>query len=372
MPPRRTYYEVLGVAPTAPLDDIKRQYRRLAKRYHPDVAGAADPADAHAAFVRITEAYDILSDPARREAYDRELRLAERSRADSTAAPANPSRAAAGPAAPRPAAQAQARPDVSRRLVDARLNFMRGRWREALAACEEIARLDPKNAAVYSLMGDIHRALSHPDDAIHAYTMAVQLNPDSPSDMAKLNALFRREERSTHVRERVLPQAQRATAAIGWVVVGLLLLLPRIYKGNRVGFWPVTEWTDNLLLGMLVTAFLVGFLVTMTGFVSRMDDEFLSSSVRSGHGGVPVGLLVGVAAILFFPLAVAYYLVVVAMAETSSRSMVRVLVLTAAEVALFALTVPDAAVQTLVFGGNVVFPCMVMGSFAGGFFREPW
>jgi molecular chaperone DnaJ len=63
------YYEVLGVARGATEDDIKRAYRQLARRHHPDVAE-----DKHAAedrFKTINEAYEVLSDPERRRMYDR-------------------------------------------------------------------------------------------------------------------------------------------------------------------------------------------------------------------------------------------------------------------------------------------------------------
>jgi molecular chaperone DnaJ len=61
-------YAVLGLAPGASIADIKRAYRRLARRYHPGI----NPGDraAEALFQRITEAYETLTDPARREQYD--------------------------------------------------------------------------------------------------------------------------------------------------------------------------------------------------------------------------------------------------------------------------------------------------------------
>ncbi len=63
----RDYYEILGVERGASQDDIKRAYRRLARKYHPDVSKEAD-ADAH--FKEIGEAYEVLKDPEKRAAYD--------------------------------------------------------------------------------------------------------------------------------------------------------------------------------------------------------------------------------------------------------------------------------------------------------------
>jgi molecular chaperone DnaJ len=67
----RDYYDVLGVSPDAGADEIKRAYRQLARRYHPDISGD----DRGAAFLEVSRAYDVLSDPARRRSYDRGLRL---------------------------------------------------------------------------------------------------------------------------------------------------------------------------------------------------------------------------------------------------------------------------------------------------------
>jgi len=63
------YYEVLGVGRDATQDDIKKAFRRLARETHPD-ANPNDP-EAEARFRQIAEAYEVLSDPQRRGAYDR-------------------------------------------------------------------------------------------------------------------------------------------------------------------------------------------------------------------------------------------------------------------------------------------------------------
>lgn len=64
---KRDYYEVLGLTKSASEDDIKKAYRKLAKKYHPDVNKAAD---AEAKFKEINEAYEVLSDPQKKATYD--------------------------------------------------------------------------------------------------------------------------------------------------------------------------------------------------------------------------------------------------------------------------------------------------------------
>ncbi|RZF24536.1 J domain-containing protein [Paraburkholderia sp. UYCP14C] len=64
----KDYYAILGVERTAAQDDIKRAYRKLARKYHPDVSKHADAEDR---FKELGEAYEVLKDPEKRAAYDR-------------------------------------------------------------------------------------------------------------------------------------------------------------------------------------------------------------------------------------------------------------------------------------------------------------
>jgi len=69
------FYEVLGVERTSSDDEIKKSYRKLAMTYHPDRNNGSKEAEER--FKEITEAYDVLSDPQRRRAYNDELRRVE-------------------------------------------------------------------------------------------------------------------------------------------------------------------------------------------------------------------------------------------------------------------------------------------------------
>ncbi len=68
MPTARDYYEVLGIAKTSDGEEIKRAYRRLAMKYHPD-RNPGD-ADAEKSFKECAEAYEVLSDDQKRKIYD--------------------------------------------------------------------------------------------------------------------------------------------------------------------------------------------------------------------------------------------------------------------------------------------------------------
>src|ERR1019366_7877201 len=66
--PKKDYYEILGVKKSASADDIRKAFRKLARKYHPDV----NPGDksAEEKFKTLSEAKDVLSDPKKRKIYD--------------------------------------------------------------------------------------------------------------------------------------------------------------------------------------------------------------------------------------------------------------------------------------------------------------
>src|SRR6476660_9616804 len=68
MPSNQDYYGTLGVSKDAPTDEIRKSYRKLERKYHPDL----NPGDKSAEdrFKNVQEAYDVLSDAKKRQMYD--------------------------------------------------------------------------------------------------------------------------------------------------------------------------------------------------------------------------------------------------------------------------------------------------------------
>ena len=69
MAERPDYYKILGVGKNASDEEIKKSYRKLARQYHPDRNSGDKKAEER--FKEISQAYDVLSDPEKRKAYDR-------------------------------------------------------------------------------------------------------------------------------------------------------------------------------------------------------------------------------------------------------------------------------------------------------------
>jgi curved DNA-binding protein len=65
------YYKILGVERSATEKEIKTAYRKLARKWHPDLHPSDKKKEAEEQFKRINEAYEVLSDPEKRDKYDR-------------------------------------------------------------------------------------------------------------------------------------------------------------------------------------------------------------------------------------------------------------------------------------------------------------
>jgi molecular chaperone DnaJ len=107
--PQDDYYELLGITPDADDADLRRAWREVAKRWHPDRAGA----DTTFIFQKLLAAYNVISDPRARAAYDRERGIKPRA---PEARPSEPSEA--------PARRA---PGVMIRRLSGPLNALLGR-----------------------------------------------------------------------------------------------------------------------------------------------------------------------------------------------------------------------------------------------------
>jgi curved DNA-binding protein CbpA len=215
---QRDYYEVLGVAHDAPQDLIKKKYRELARKFHPDVV--ADKTLGVKVFSQINQAYTVLSDAEKRARYNLTLE-AERSRGTAVgrppraaAAPTGPVRSAAAMPRPKPAqwtgastpngsgsaqlsgintaashAPQASAANVARLLADAESAMIQNRFVSVRQACEAVLRMDPRQPQALALLGDALVQLGRHEDAARVYRQALQVAPSSLLQ-AKLNRVL--------------------------------------------------------------------------------------------------------------------------------------------------------------------------------------
>ncbi len=400
----KTHYEVLGLAQDASPDEIKRRFRELALKYHPD--RNRDRPEFHELFIRINGAYEVLNDPNRRAAYDLNLRDEARRAAarKATAPPPPPGRP--GPARPngahaRPGGPMNGAPpgpvgaatqrereklrlELHRLLEDAKLSYARGHLREAQRTCEDILRIARVGAA-HDILGDIAMRQGRVDEAVEHYTVAAQMSRHPGMILSKLNrAVAIRSGAGTGMhappagsRGPLAPAARNgyrmAALAFGFSLILFLMLWGHSVDRTALG-WPlVPHWTLSHLCVLGLDGLLAGLALAAGIWIRPFDEELFYSSLGPRGRGVPLGLLLGFLAALSMPLALLVYIGSAAFQGAVSRSLITVFAVASALTFAFTFFSPsDAQTETLLFGGNVLFLGMLVGWFIGDLFRPSW
>lgn len=127
------YYSILEVWPTASVEEIKKNYFRLAKLYHPDAAG--DTPENRERFKVINEAYGILSDSGKRASYDESIRQSR------------------GPSKDAFAIQEKDRRSATLSFTQAKEAMRSGRFDKAALLFKAAVKYDPLNPAYHSWYG---------------------------------------------------------------------------------------------------------------------------------------------------------------------------------------------------------------------------
>ncbi|MGO8670869.1 MAG: DnaJ domain-containing protein, partial [Capsulimonadaceae bacterium] len=163
---QRNFYEVLGLSPAATADDIKKRYRELARKFHPDLV--EDKVLGQRIFTQINQAYRTLSDPDRRSQYDASLRAPRPKQTGSASTVIREPGPIAGASG---AAQRATRPtiDIEGLLRQADRAMMQGNSTEAQSLCEKILKEEPESAPAYSILGDALAQVHKNTEAIAAY-----------------------------------------------------------------------------------------------------------------------------------------------------------------------------------------------------------
>ena len=332
-------YRILGVPVGASPSDIKQAYRRLVRRYHPDESRLQD---AHEKFVRLARAYQILSDPAARADWDR--------RAGYQFSPEEVS------VGPHPAERVPV-PDL---LAAAERALREGRLQRAKVLCAEALERNPLNPDVYVLLGDVFRAGGKEEIARDMYAEARRLGRTARTPAAPRTPVDRE------------PTARPVTApAVRWrLVMGASALVAvSLYVPLRLGPPPEGRFPWAAIVTGLVDALLLGASLVAAGVLRSFDDELVAETAGIGSQELPLGLLLGVAGLVWPPVAFALYLAVGWFMGSLSKSVLLVFATTAVLAGIAALFAGDAAWRVFFPGVNVLYFGVLAGWAVGDAFR---
>lgn len=396
----KTHYEILGLNPEAPPEQVKKRYRELARQYHPDLH--PEHPEYHAVFLRINQAFEVLSDATRRATYDLDLRAEARRKTErqsgSFGAAAGP-RAAGGNGAARrgtPGAaagagrettarrEAERRRQMAARLLDeARVSYSRGYLKQAQRLCEE-ALQSVHHGGAYDLLGDIYTRQGKLEQAMQNYALAAQLIPNNGLIMAKFNrteAQIRgkglRGGTAPRANVRVLAPLARLSYKLTVTSLGAAIILFLIFWWPSFRDasleWPfITHWTVSQLAFTGLVGLLAGMVLASSAWLRPFEGE-LCPWLGNPRRVIPLNLILGLFATVFLPLAFVAYLSIGYVYGAFSSSVLLLFGTAAALACGFAFAAPpQAQTETLLFGGNLLFVTMLCGWFIGDIFRPSW
>lgn len=351
-------YGVLGVSRDVTREELKRRYRQLVRQYHPDVA--ADPEAAHERFIAIVEAYQTLSDPVRRRAYD--------------------ALQASSPPPP------QTRSDQIQRQIDdwfrhAIHRFEQGDLNGAAAQCRKILALDPRHGAAHALLGDVYAQRQEWDQALAAYSSAVAAAPRNAVYAGKLREAAEQGQRARQAverRERMAEQRRRAIEALNArhelmpyasivLLAWLVLLLAWSYAAPGAPPFDGFPLPTRLALAALGAGLLTGLVLGLLR-LPRVPDE----PAPAGHQARTVAFALGLLSLGSFYLSAAAYCVLAVVRARLTPGLAAAFgaaVLCVAMLAGLTLLAPNEARELvkpmLLWSGNLVFPMTLVGAAVG-------
>lgn len=330
--------------------EIRRAFRRKVKEIHPDVA--VDKSNANEAFIRLKEAYAILSDPSRRSSYDLQ-RANQRGRAQEAAGGFRPGgraetfRTMHGPRAGggtrtggAPSGSGRAAWDPYRKLTAAELmeratsDMLAHRYQAARAKLSEALAYEPYNPDVLVLMGRLYESIGQHREWVRLLEESLRKNPGQPALRLALNEARKAETRQRDIHmwtDEERDQRRSAYRAFGIPVAALVFVWGMLYeRHDPVGLFGLGAAPWALLIGSLICALVLGWTMAATGYLEPLDDELFFSEVAARpvsrnkydrDAAPPVGLAIPVLALIHFSLAIVGIAALTVLRGSISRSL---------------------------------------------------
>ena len=406
MSSEQTHYQVLGLTPDASPEEVKRRFRELARKHHPDLN--PNSPDTHALFLRINQAHETLSDPNLRASYDLSLRDQARREAEARARfsgrqaggtrSGNGSRPSADAPPPSSANLREERLAAERRRMAvrsmdaARFAYGRGNLREADRLAREslnFARTGP----AHEMLGDIYNRQGRIDKALQHYTVAAQLSPNNGPIMAKFQRLsrmasagetrssgssFQRGRGGASSRQKLMLRslsrfAHRSIITSLGLLTCLFFVLVWPHLGRGTLDWPfLTEMPVPQLICMALAGFFGGVTLSAGGWVRRFQDEMVVSAGNPPRF-LPLGLVLGLFGSVGMPLAFVVYGFIAYFQSYVSTSILSLFGTATMLSVFFAMGGEERALLQILFaGGNIIFLCMLAGWWFGEVLRPGW
>lgn len=384
--PSVDHYKTLGLPPNASPEQIRRRFRELARKYHPDICPESNAAER---FKEINAAHQVLSDPRRRAQYDAERVLAEAHKQARGAEPpaetwhsdehsrraSETERARTQQSRPEDAAQ-----KIAWLLSEARTCLRRGRYREAHLYANHAIRLDRSCAEAYHILGDIHRARRQTNEALAMYSFVLQLDPTHSEARAKFDKLAgggvrttirnaRQQSRGWKWACRASPERLLRMSAVSAGLLAAAACAAWSASPRVVYEWLFLGWPLATLFGLVAAGFSAGAVLAVSDLVDESARELRPSVFAhvARRPNAPIGLVMGLAALVWLPLALALFLLVSAARESLSTSWLRAFGAAALVAVAFGLRSGSPAL--LVMGGNIAFAGVLAGWMLGDRFR---
>lgn len=359
---------------TATQEEIKAAFRALARKEHPDVSSAPD---AHSRFQEITEAYDTLFDPEKRETYNVALTYTEtiqRQREEAEAARARSEflRNNPPPEPPKQAKVKSAEPVSGGELLKLSAMISQGQFKSAEILADSILRKDNRQPLAYAAKADIARHRGDLRAAVKFYALAAQFDPHSTIYQTRQMEMLEAIESGRTARQaKEEDKINVVPFAVGLFLIIVMWTYTIIAKPEPLIPFPlINKWPVGLPVMLLLSGLTMGAVFSASDFVER----FLTTQKSSLTKRSPA-LTLGMVSVICYWLAAALYVIVGATQQSFSTSLSRVMVGVGILTAFFSLGMwkhgTDAALQTLALGGNVLFAGTLFGWSTADSLRKP-
>lgn len=360
-----SHYETLGIDPGATEEQIKGAYRALVRTCHPDVNPEAS---AHLLFLQVQEAYEVLTDPQRRQAYDGILKMNVQTTPQDNPMKADGRREKELREAEQLRLKAEAMMREFResqqvsRVDEERLRGLMnaGQYHEAEEAALTVLQSNAKSAVAYAVLGDVAIIRGDRTKAAKFYAFAAQYEPTDTTYQKQYEELLsaRPEPKPSEVRyDSEKPNTALLIGAFCVVVMAFYIAL-NPERPIATGFLPgltLGAWTMLPLAGTLS-----GLALCAGGAIGRCDLAQGTTVAR-----ISPLVLFSLLSLVSFWIALLYYLVTGFRQQTFNRSLSILVGTTVALVVLFGLAGlskgPSLGLAIVLFGSNLLSVFQIFG-----------